>query len=200
MWKKWFGKQYDEAEEHSVIGSGLQIQGPIRGMGELEIRGRVEGEIVHSGRLIIAAGAVCLGSIQTDEVELAGEVHGNIHARDRLELMPSARLYGDTFCSSLQIHPGAVFQGTNRMSEGLLPAPRRAAALPAPATSALAILCEPIGANEPPLEQMLEEEPAALEQMDEPPPQESVKPVHLPLEIPAFQGGFGPVPAARKIG
>lgn len=284
MWKKWLRRLHEEwvhrllgqDEERSVIGPGLQIRGPITGVGELEIRGRVEGDIVHCGRLIIAAGALCLGSIQTDELQLAGEVHGHIHARDKLELMETGRLYGDTVCGSLQVHPGATFQGTNRMAEGLLPEPRRTASVPAPATavlttavlttaapataalasalasaapvaaalapaepaamaptalapaaSALAILREPIRTEEPPppwVQELFESAPAEKEAdtwadelaapADEPHAQAErpaapatepkarayAEPALFPPEIPAFQGGFGPVPAVRNTG
>jgi cytoskeletal protein CcmA (bactofilin family) len=235
MWKKWLRqwlhqwlrRLLGQDEERSVIGPGLQIRGPITGVGELEIRGRVEGDIVHSGRLIIAAGALCLGSIQTDELRLAGEVHGHVEARDKLELMETGRLYGDTVCGSLQIHPGASFQGTNRMAEGLLPGPRWTASAPAPATPALAILREPIRPEEPPppwVQELFEpapeeeaavawaDEPAATADgpsaqpdgpaapADEPPAPAQAEPTLLPPEIPAFQGGFGPVPAVRNTG
>lgn len=150
MWKM-FGRRPEQNGDRSVIGPGLQIRGPVTGMGELEIRGRVEGGIAHAGRLIVAAGAVCVGPVQTDDLELAGEVRGDVHARGKLELLPGGRLYGDVICGTLQIHPGAVFEGSTRMAGDVLPEPRPVMALPEPqpAPPALAVLCEPVGSVEP---------------------------------------------------
>lgn len=178
MLKSWFGRRPAPNSERSVIGSGLQIRGPVSGMGELEIRGRVEGGIVHTGRLTVAAGAVCVGPVQTDDLDLAGEVRGDVHARGKLELMPGGRLYGDVVCGTLQIHPGAIFQGTTRMAGDSLPEPRPVLALPEPM-----VVEDPVPAVETPV-----------------PVVEDPQPVRPQQEIPSFSGGFGGATATRKIG
>ena len=67
------------------------------------------------------------GQVEADgDLELAGEVHGDVTVSGTLVLRSSARLYGDIRCETLQIEQGAFFAGTNRMGEGstlALPAP-----------------------------------------------------------------------------
>jgi hypothetical protein len=70
------------------------------------------------------------GQVEADgDLELAGEVHGDVTVSGTLVLRSSARLYGDIRCETLQIEQGAFFAGTNRMGEG------STLALPAPTTA-----------------------------------------------------------------
>lgn len=89
----------------------------------------------------IGDGVRIRGTVEAEgDLELAGEVQGDVHVAGTLVLRSTARLYGDTRCSSLQIEQGAVFAGTNRMGEGGAPAriapPPAVAASPAPAFAA----------------------------------------------------------------
>jgi cytoskeletal protein CcmA (bactofilin family) len=163
----WPWKRKRTADERSVIGSGLRIRGEMESEGELEIRGQVVGNIVHAGRLVVAAGARCDSLIRADELVVAGEVHGHVVVQGQLELLPTGRLYGDATCGRLVVAPGALLQGSSRMAEGggfggriALPPPaggRVVAAPPsdgqaavaatrqAPLEGPLAILLEPVG-------------------------------------------------------
>jgi hypothetical protein len=78
----------------------------------------------------IGDGVRIRGRVEADgDLELAGEVHGDVTVSGTLVLRSSARLYGDIRCETLQIEQGAFFAGTNRMGEGSTPA------LPAPTTA-----------------------------------------------------------------
>lgn len=84
----------------SVIGPHVCIRGNIESAGDLTICGCVKGDIMHNGHL-----------------ELAGVVEGNVQVEGTLVLQSTAWLLGDTRCSSLEVKPGAVFTGTNRMED-----------------------------------------------------------------------------------
>ncbi|HYF79190.1 MAG TPA: polymer-forming cytoskeletal protein [Symbiobacteriaceae bacterium] len=91
----------------------------------------------------IGDGVRIRGQVEADgDLELAGEVHGDVTVSGTLVLRSSARLYGDIRCETLQIEQGAFFAGTNRMGEGsthALPAPTPTFApsqAPAPAFNA----------------------------------------------------------------
>jgi cytoskeletal protein CcmA (bactofilin family) len=203
--------------ERSVLGSRLQIRGTITSGGALEIRGRVEGDIEHSGRLVISSSGTCFSNIRADELQLAGEVRGNVAVEDLLELMPTARLYGDVACRSLRIHPGAIFLGTTHMPDAIPPAPAAPPLLSASAgpgqalqlTGPLAVLCEPITGAErrellrnPVYEEALPDHDAAeaLEIPTDLPMEEPPRPEPPTDRAPAFYGGFYPVPAAKGQG
>lgn len=75
----------------------------------------------------IGDGVRIRGQVEADgDLDLAGEVHGDVIVSGTLVLRKTARLYGDIRCDTLQIEQGAFFAGTNRMGEGTtlaLPAP-----------------------------------------------------------------------------
>ncbi|MDB4895897.1 MAG: hypothetical protein JWN15_2159 [Firmicutes bacterium] len=137
-------------DDWSVLGHRVHIRGEITSGGDLEIRGRVEGDIYHTGRLIIGPGGRCVSNIRADELQIAGEVHGNVHVDDLLELLPTGRLYGDTVCRILRVHPGATLLGATEMLSAVPPPadlPARPAPVPALA-GPLAVLSEPVSGRE----------------------------------------------------
>lgn len=80
----------------------------------------------------IGNGVRIRGRVEAEgDLDLAGEVHGDVSVAGTLVLRRTAKLYGDIWCETLQIEQGAVFAGTNRMGDGgtlALPAPAQAMA------------------------------------------------------------------------
>lgn len=213
MWEKRAAAVWDQLvrllrrrdDDRSVLGHRLHIRGAITSGGVLEVRGRVDGDIDHTGRLIVGPGGRCVSNIRADELQIAGEVHGNVHVDDLLELLPTGRLYGDTVCGLLRVHPGATLHGSTQMLRAVPPQPVLTAppqpflALAGP----LAVLSEPVSGREraelfrrKPAEAALgepepspgEPEPATVER-------ELEEPQHGPSEpsagnIPSFHGTF----------
>lgn len=177
--------QRQRSDGPSLIGPGVRITGRVESAGELTICGRVEGDIFHSGRLVIGEGACCISNIRAESMQVAGEVHGNVEVAGALELLPAARLYGDTACAALQVRQGAVFTGTNRMAGTV--------EIRAP----LAVLSEPVSLEErevlgalrvvtPPMEEPAAEPASAVERST---PRMAAPPAGAPAAT-AFQGGF----------
>lgn len=81
----------------------------------LKINGRFKGTIKSPGFLYIGETAHVEANIEAGVLVLEGEVKGNIVARERAELMPTARLYGDLETAKLQICDGVIFEGECRM-------------------------------------------------------------------------------------
>jgi cytoskeletal protein CcmA (bactofilin family) len=206
MWP-WQKKRQPRSDGPSFIGPGIRIRGRVDSEGELTISGRVEGDISHDGLLIIGPGALCISNIRAVQMRIAGEVRGNIQVQQTLELMSTARLYGDTWCEALEVENGALFFGTNHMAGAteLLPAPAAAAApapvapvQPEPMTEPLSILLRPIGIeekavlgnSEPPVmaEAPPADEPVVASAADDPAPAPASRPDRA--EAPAFYGGF----------
>lgn len=175
MWP-WKQQQQLKRDTRSVLGKGVHVTGRIDAVGDLTILGSVEGDICHQGHLVIAAGAKCLSNIQADSMQVAGEVHGNLHVRETLELLSTARLFGDTVCASLQVQQGAAFFGTNHM----------AGSAGAAAVQPLALLLEPVGVEE--------REVLGVCQPAPEPEEPSGRDESSVQKSPAFYGGFSAVP------
>jgi cytoskeletal protein CcmA (bactofilin family) len=191
MWE-WKARGRTTGGDRSVLGTGVRVRGSIESEGDLAIHGRVEGDIIHTGRLVIAQGAQWVGNIQSDDLVIAGEVHGNVTVREQLELAPTGHLYGDVSCARLTVAPGAVFQGHNRMNGATQAAPPAAARTlpplppPNPDDGPLAILLEPVsGKVREPLISLLG--PAVERSQPAPDPSGAAE------DAPAFSGGFAAI-------
>jgi cytoskeletal protein CcmA (bactofilin family) len=81
----------------------------------LKIEGRFQGKILSAGALYVEQGAEVDADIEVGSVVIAGTVRGNVVARERVELLATARLYGDVRTSKLKIADGVVFEGKCEM-------------------------------------------------------------------------------------
>lgn len=110
----------------TVIGKETEVKGTLGGKGSLRIDGRVEGEINFSGDLYVGESARVVANVRARSVTVAGEVRGNVHAEQRVELLASARVFGDIHTKKLVIGEGALFEGASVMAQEARPAVQRA--------------------------------------------------------------------------
>jgi cytoskeletal protein CcmA (bactofilin family) len=101
----------------SVIGSGINWQGDLRGTGGVRIEGTVEGEIAIQGLVVIGeTGRVTCKQLEAETVIVAGVYKGNILCQ-KLEIRSTGRVWGDVVTSSFASEDGAFFRGQMRMEE-----------------------------------------------------------------------------------
>jgi cytoskeletal protein CcmA (bactofilin family) len=96
----------------TVIGSSIVIDGEIAGDENLVVRGRVKGKIALKESLFVEGSGVIEADIDTASIEVAGQVTGNIVARDRVELKPDSKVVGDIRSPRILIADGAMFKGS----------------------------------------------------------------------------------------
>ena len=99
-------------EGPSLIGSGILIEGNIVADVELQIRGRIVGD-VRCETLVLSEHGEIRGNVVADRVRLSGSVEGAIDTGD-LAVESTARVKGDLTYSRIKMATGAVVQG--RMS------------------------------------------------------------------------------------
>lgn len=100
----------------TTLGKETTFAGTLRFKDSLRIKGVFEGEIDAMGRLYIDADAVVSARrIRATNVVVGGMVRGDIEAADRLEMLPSAKVYGNVRTAKLRIADGVVFEGTCEM-------------------------------------------------------------------------------------
>src|SRR4029077_806120 len=87
------------------------IDGEVSGDEDLVIQGTVKGKIALKESLIVANSGVVEADIDTQNVEIAGQVTGNISASDRVELKSDCRVIGDIKAPRILIADGASFKG-----------------------------------------------------------------------------------------
>ncbi|MCL6580508.1 MAG: polymer-forming cytoskeletal protein [Firmicutes bacterium] len=118
MFRKDIAPAPEQDKVGTIIGVGTEIKGSVRATGGIRIDGRVEGEIHHEGDLIIGEEGVVEASIKTRNATVAGEVHGNVEASGRVEIVSTGKIFGDIVVTTLVINEGAVFDGRCQMRQG----------------------------------------------------------------------------------
>lgn len=107
-------KEPPRPAESGVVASllkGSRVTGQLNFQGAARIDGIVDGEIQCQGRLVIGEGAEVRAKITGQTVVVQGRVEGNVIAKERLELVSPARLYGNIVTPRLTIAEGVVFDG-----------------------------------------------------------------------------------------
>ncbi|WP_181905122.1 bactofilin family protein [Aestuariispira insulae] len=93
----------------SVLAQDLAIVGNLVSDGDIQIDGKVDGD-VRSSKLTVGETAIVTGTIYGDHIRIAGTVKGEIVARV-VVLTATARVTGDIRHDSLSIEAGAYVQG-----------------------------------------------------------------------------------------
>lgn len=96
-----------------LIGTKTRIEGDIQFEGGLRVDGQIKGNLRGSqnSMLIVSEQAQLDGEIRAAHAIINGKVVGTVHATERLELQPKARIIGDVHYLTLEMHPGAVVDG-----------------------------------------------------------------------------------------
>ncbi|MBL8128461.1 MAG: polymer-forming cytoskeletal protein, partial [Chloroflexia bacterium] len=96
--------------------------------------GELKGTITCEGTLFVAEGATVSATIDAEHVTVAGDVHGEMRCRGRLQILPSGRVRARVATGSLVIQEGAIYEGELDMAgvERTMPRPLRARSTPPP--------------------------------------------------------------------
>ena len=100
----------------TLIDEGSEIEGKFNFNGTVMVNGKLRGEIVANDSLVIGDKGVVNATIRAGAVQILGEVVGDVHATERVELCASCRVYGDVDSPIVVIEEGALFQGTCKMT------------------------------------------------------------------------------------
>ncbi len=95
----------------NVLSSDIQITGTVKFGSDLLLDGKIDGEILSDGSLVIGKRAEVLGEIKTGSASIHGAVVGNITVKDRVELKSTAHVEGDIKAARVSIDDGAAFIG-----------------------------------------------------------------------------------------
>lgn len=98
----------------TLIAEGTVIRGDVQFDGGLHLDGRIEGSISAAGPnavLTLSAKGYIAGEIRASNAVINGSVKGDIHAAERLELAPGARVEGNVYYKVLEMASGAQVNG-----------------------------------------------------------------------------------------
>jgi cytoskeletal protein CcmA (bactofilin family) len=101
---------------HNVLAGGTVVTGTIVTESDFRLDGRIEGDITCKGKIVVGPKGSIKGNITSEHAEILGNVEGTIRVKDKLVFKSSADIIGDIYIQSLEIEPGARFNGSCTMS------------------------------------------------------------------------------------
>lgn len=106
-------KEAAKGEVETILGSGTNIEGDIYTKGSIRVEGEITGNIKADGDLFVGEDGVVNTEVKARNIIVAGKVEGNVIAKNKLEILPTGRLYGDIKTKTIKIEEGAVFKGSS---------------------------------------------------------------------------------------
>ncbi|HWP94537.1 MAG TPA: polymer-forming cytoskeletal protein [Gammaproteobacteria bacterium] len=98
----------------TLIERNAEITGDIRFSGELHLEGRIKGNVhgtdEHSVLTVSQHGGI-EGELRVAHIVLDGTVNGDVHAAERVELGPHARVTGNVYYNLIEMAVGATVNG-----------------------------------------------------------------------------------------
>jgi cytoskeletal protein CcmA (bactofilin family) len=96
----------------AVIGKGMVIKGNIHSKQDLVLDGEIEGAlIVENCLLTIGPHGKALANATAREMDIQGEVIGNVECTGKVSIRTSGQLVGDISAGGIVIESGAYFKG-----------------------------------------------------------------------------------------
>ena len=92
------------------------MTGDLEGVGDISVEGSVEGNITCR-TLTLRGEPTITGDVHAEAVHVCGRFKGALHAK-KVVLTKAARMTGDIYYETLELHEGAEFEGGFRCIGG----------------------------------------------------------------------------------
>ena len=99
-----------------MIGPKTRIKGEITGDENVVVEGNVEGTIKITRDLTVGPGGTVKATVTAQSVVVAGELLGDCHATQRVQIEATGRMTGNIRAPRVVIVEGATFRGNSDMS------------------------------------------------------------------------------------
>ena len=107
-------KNRRNAQIDSLIGGGTELHGDVHFKDGLHIDGVVKGNVIAVGdesMLTMSEQGRIEGEVRVHNIVLNGEVVGDVHAFQHIELAPAARVTGNVYYNLIEMAMGAEVNG-----------------------------------------------------------------------------------------
>ena len=101
---------------HNVLAGGTVVTGTIVTESDFRLDGRIEGDINCKGKIVVGPKGSIKGNIISEHAEILGNVEGTIRIKEKLIFKSAAYIKGDVYSQTLEIEPGANFNGACTMA------------------------------------------------------------------------------------
>lgn len=105
----------------SLFSEDMKVKGSIESDGEIQVDGRIEGDVKASA-LTVGDNGEIVGEVIAETIVVRGKVKGSIRGR-KVQLASSAKVEGDIIHASLSIEANAKFEGQVKHTDDPMKAP-----------------------------------------------------------------------------
>ena len=105
----------------TYVAASTTIVGSISGQGAYVFCGTVEGDCDINGPLTLAETGRWKGTLKATDIVVAGIVEGDVVAKQRVEILGSARVSGSLAGNSIAVAEGAIIEGEIKVTSGAEP-------------------------------------------------------------------------------
>jgi cytoskeletal protein CcmA (bactofilin family) len=107
-----------QAALHNILAVGTSVKGDITTEVDFRLDGKIEGNILCNGKIVIGPKGYITGNIISVNAEIMGHVEGSLKISGKLTLKSTAIVKGDIQTQTLEVEPNGVFNGTCVMAIG----------------------------------------------------------------------------------
>ena len=107
----------DEGSKVIEVTAGMQGSLSFEDPVDFRINGKFKGKLDTLGTLSIGKAAHVEADITGEQISIAGQVEGKLVAKGKLELLSSAKIRGEIWCSRLKVDEGAAIKGLCHMED-----------------------------------------------------------------------------------
>jgi cytoskeletal protein CcmA (bactofilin family) len=123
----------EHPEGMTVIGEDVEIVGSVKCTSNIQIDGKLTGDLTCNGKAVVGGSAAIKGNLNVDAATLQGQLNGNVTAKDIIQLKATARMTGDLRAKRLTVEDGVTFVGKAEINPSGAAQARPAAAPEKPA-------------------------------------------------------------------
>jgi len=97
------------------IVEGTVIKGDIISHADLRLDGKLTGNLIADGRIVIGPAGSVTGDIKCKTADIEGRFDGRIEVEELLSIKAKAHITGEVIAGKLSVEPGAVFTASCTM-------------------------------------------------------------------------------------
>ena len=100
----------------TIISEDVEITGNVKSATHIQFDGKLNGDLNCAGIATLGKTAAIKGNVNADSVTIAGNVVGNVVAKDRIEMKSTAKVQGDIRAKRLTVEDGVTFVGKSEVN------------------------------------------------------------------------------------
>ncbi len=106
----------EASNSSSLFSKGTSVIGDIECDGDIRVDGKIIGNIIVTGKLIIGEAAEINGEVKANNADVYGKIVGKLIIADLLSINHTGFVEGDLYAGKLQIESSATFNGVCHMT------------------------------------------------------------------------------------